>query len=90
MKEDQLFMNSPTHRMLSDTVMRYRQLQAALGAIMVLDWEKMRRLPFSQEPGRVHSSEWDDLFDLRKSGRYARWFEDNFGRKYPPLTLPCM
>jgi hypothetical protein len=84
MKRRQLFMTDRTHRMLSDTVMRYRQLQAALGAIMVLDWEKMRRLALSQERGLVRCSEWDDLFDPRRSGRYAHWFEDNFGN-YPAL-----
>ncbi|HJZ34326.1 MAG TPA: hypothetical protein VKF35_24640 [Hyphomicrobiaceae bacterium] len=77
-------MTDPTHRMLSDTVMRYRQLQAALGAIMVLDWQKMRRLALSQERGLVRCSDWDDLFDPRRSGRYAHWFEENFGN-YPAL-----
>jgi hypothetical protein len=84
MKQEQLFMSNSTHRMLPDTVMSYRQLQAALGAIMILDWQKIRRLTFSQEPGRVHCSEWDDLFDPGKSGRYARWLEENFGN-YPAL-----
>jgi hypothetical protein len=51
---------------------------------MVLDWEKMRGLAFSKEPGLVHCSEWDDLFDSHKSGRYAHWFEGNFGN-YPAL-----
>ena len=84
MREEQLFMSNPTHRMLPDTVMRYRELEAALGAIMILDWEKMRRLAFSKEPGEVHCSDWDDLFAPGKSGRYARWFEENFGN-YPAL-----
>lgn len=79
MKQEQLFMSNPTHRMLPDTVMRYRQIQAALGAIMILDWEKIRRLGFSQELGHVHCPEWDDLFDPGKTGRYAGWFEENFG-----------
>jgi hypothetical protein len=84
MKQEQSFMSNSTDRMLSDTVMRYRQLQAALTAIMVLDWEKMRGLAFTQEPGDVHCSEWDGLFDSRKSGRYAHWFEEHFGN-YPAL-----
>jgi hypothetical protein len=48
MKRQQLFMTNPIHRMVFDTVMRYRQLQAALGAIIILDWENMRRLVFSR------------------------------------------
>ena len=84
MREEQLFMSNSTHRMLSDTVMRYRQLQAALTAVMVLDWENIRGLAFTQESGKIHSSEWDDLFNSRKSGCYARWFEQYFG-DYPAL-----
>jgi hypothetical protein len=84
MTEEQLFMSNPTHRMLSDTVMRYRQLQASLAAITILDWEKMQGLAFSKEPGQIHCSEWDDLFDSHKLGRYANWFEENFG-SHPAL-----
>ncbi len=82
MREEQLFMRNPTHRMLPDTVMRYRQLEAALGAIMILDWENVRRLAFFKENGEVHCSEWDNLFDPGKSGSYAHWFEETFGN-YP-------
>ena len=77
-------MINTTHSMVSDTAMRYRQLRAALGAIIILDWENMRRLVLFREPGLVRCPEWDGLFDTGMSGRYAIWFEENFG-DYPAL-----
>jgi hypothetical protein len=82
MTEEKLYMVCSAHRLLADTVMRYRQLRAGLGAIVALDWERIKEIAVRQEAEQPVGSEWDDLFDSHKSGRYSGWFEENF-REYP-------
>ena len=73
--------------MVADTVMRYRQMQAALAAVQMLDWASIVQLP-DTSPGTQYSSAWNDLFldpERTRSPHYFDWFQTKFGDVPPVL-----
>jgi len=73
--------------MVADTVMRYRQMRAALAAVQMLDWASIARLP-DLAPGARDFPAWNDMFldgERTYLPRYFDWFQTQFGDV--PLVL---
>jgi hypothetical protein len=79
MPERTVYMTAATQRMAADTVTRYRQIEAALGAIAILDWAEVSRLPQHTEGGVRRCPGWEDMFlSDTCAPRCFDWFHTRF------------
>lgn len=79
MLERTVYMTAATQRMAADTAMRYRQIEAALGAIAILDWTDVSRLPQHPDGGVWRCPGWEDMFlTATRAPRCFDWFQTRF------------
>lgn len=77
-----VFMTPATRQMAADTVMRYRQMMAALDAVSIHEWPTVRHFPPDNPERSSRCAVWENAFlseECTTLPRYLDWFQTEFG-----------